>query len=159
MHTSDAKRRRITRTLLVLGTAVTGCLLVVEVHASVAGNAGMICPSRRHAPQAADRTRRKELTKLQAVALACAQSPSSKSPKTVVSIASGTFRNFMSGPLPDGFSPDRRVWFVYLSGVFPPPSCGPATPGGHHPTCPAPFTTAHIVLDYHTGAFLMGSEP
>lgn len=53
-----------------------------------------------------------------------------------------------------------EVWAVSLSGTFYPGSCGPApmppaTPG----PCPPAQTTALVLIDAATGAFIMASVP
>ena len=49
------------------------------------------------------------------------------------------------------------VWAVRLSGSFEPPSCGPVTSIPH--PCPSPATTALILIDATTGAFIQGMMP
>ena len=49
------------------------------------------------------------------------------------------------------------VWVVVLSGVFQPPSCGPMTATPH--PCPSPATTAQVLVDAQSGAFIQGTVP
>lgn len=49
------------------------------------------------------------------------------------------------------------VWAVRLSGSFQPPSCGPVTASPH--PCPAPATSALILIDARTGAFIQARMP
>jgi hypothetical protein len=49
------------------------------------------------------------------------------------------------------------VWAVLLSGSFQPPSCGPMTATPH--PCPSPATSALILIDARTGAFIEGMMP
>ena len=49
------------------------------------------------------------------------------------------------------------VWVVVLSGVFQPPSCGPMTATPH--PCPSPATTAQVLVDARSGAFIQGTMP
>jgi hypothetical protein len=49
------------------------------------------------------------------------------------------------------------VWAVRLSGSFQPPSCGPMTAIPH--PCPSPATSALILIDARTGAFIQGTMP
>jgi len=49
------------------------------------------------------------------------------------------------------------VWAVRLSGSFEPPSCGPITAVPH--PCPPPATSALILIDASTGAYVQGTMP
>jgi hypothetical protein len=53
--------------------------------------------------------------------------------------------------------PSTPVWAVRLSGSFQPPSCGPMTATPH--PCPSPATSALILIDATTGAFIQGTVP
>lgn len=54
-------------------------------------------------------------------------------------------------------SPEQWVWAIDIRGSFQPVGCGgsQSTPQ----PCPGPFTTAMIVLNYNTGAFLATWSP
>jgi hypothetical protein len=58
------------------------------------------------------------------------------------------------GTIVDASTP---VWAVLLSGSFQPPSCGPRTATPH--PCPSPATSALILIDARTGAFIEGMVP
>ena len=60
-----------------------------------------------------------------------------------------------------GSPPTRWVWSVVLRGTFGPPSCGALPFPGSHAACtpPPPATSARLILDYFTGAFLVASIP
>jgi hypothetical protein len=58
------------------------------------------------------------------------------------------------GTIVDASTP---VWAVRLSGSFQPPSCGPMTAIPH--PCPSPATSALILIDARTGAFIQGTMP
>ena len=52
---------------------------------------------------------------------------------------------------------ETPVWVVVLSGVFHFPSCGPMTATPH--PCLSPATSAQILVDARTGAFIQGRLP
>ena len=58
------------------------------------------------------------------------------------------------GQVVDG---NTAVWAVLLSGTFGPPSCGPMTATPH--PCPSPATTALVLIDARTGAFIQAAMP
>lgn len=79
--------------------------------------------------------------------------------------ASGDLISARVGPTA-GFSPglsvvpgDRVVWAITLAGSFP-FSCGPAPPpGSSHKACPPPATSATVLVDAQTGAFIATLVP
>lgn len=76
-------------------------------------------------------------------------------PVKVLSIKRSTY-----GPETRGGSivaADTPVWAVRLSSSFQPPSCGPYTATPH--PCPSPATSALILIDARTGAFIEGMMP
>jgi hypothetical protein len=79
----------------------------------------------------------------------------SDTPVSLVSASSGPFAHVVA-TTGDTMSATRLVWAVVFHGTFNAPSCGPAGPGPH--TCQS-NTTMLVVLDYKTGAFLMGQTP
>jgi hypothetical protein len=54
-------------------------------------------------------------------------------------------------------SPEQWVWAIDIRGSFQPVGCGDSQPTLQ--PCPGPFTTAMIVLNYNTGAFLATWSP
>lgn len=79
----------------------------------------------------------------------------SSTPVSLVSANSGPFANIVV-TTGDVVSANRMVWAVVFHGTFSAASCGPAGPGPH--TCQT-STTMLVVLDFQTGAFLMGQTP
>jgi hypothetical protein len=87
-----------------------------------------------------------------AVALA---NVSSTSPVTVTATTLTTYGAEAGGGLV--VAADTPVWAVRLSGSFPAFSCGPYTATPH--PCPSPATSALILVDARTGAFIQGRMP
>lgn len=76
-------------------------------------------------------------------------------PATVISARLSTY-----GAVADGghvVERDTLVWAVRLSGSFEPPSCGPVTAVPH--PCPPPATSALVLIDASTGAYVQGTMP
>ena len=80
----------------------------------------------------------------------------STTPVKVLSAKLSTYEaaNAGGGSIVDASTP---VWAVRLSGTFQPPSCGPMTATPH--PCPSPATSALILIDARTGAFIQGVMP
>lgn len=142
--------------LLIVAIGMGGTLLMLRGSVGLVVRSVAPCPAGRASGPAPDHG---PISQREVIAIACAQAPSSTTPRRVLSVTSGILSGFMSGSTPAGISPNRRVWAVLLSGTFPPASCGPPAPRGTHHSCPSPEHTAHVVLDYHTGKFLTGSVP
>lgn len=66
----------------------------------------------------------------------------------------------VEAPMSEVVDAGTEVWAVSLSGPFYPGSCGPAPiPPATPRPCPPPQTTALVLIDAATGAFIMGSVP
>jgi hypothetical protein len=89
-----------------------------------------------------------------ASATAIAQMGSATTVKVVSTRLSTYGAEAGGGSIVDATTP---VWAVRLSGSFQPPSCGPMTATPH--PCPSPATSALILIDARTGAFIQGTMP
>ena len=89
-----------------------------------------------------------------AAAMAIEQVGSSTTVKIVSTRLSTYGADAAGGAIADAHTP---VWAVLLSGTFQPPSCGPMTATPH--PCPAPATSALVLIDARTGTFLQGMVP
>jgi len=90
-----------------------------------------------------------------AAAATAIDSASSTIPVKVVSTKLSTYGAQAEGGSLRG--PGSPVWAVLLSGSFGFPSCGPMTATPH--PCPSPATSALILIDAQTGAFIEGFVP
>lgn len=79
----------------------------------------------------------------------------SEIPVTVLSMKLSTYGAEATGG--SIVAADTPVWALLLSGSFRPPSCGPMTATPH--PCPPPATSALILIDARTGAFIEGMMP
>ena len=113
--------------------------------------AGCVTQAPSPAPVSSERT---TITAEAATAVAVGQVVST-TPVKVVSRMLSTY-----GAEPGGASivaASTPVWAVRLSGSFTPPSCGPFTATPH--PCPSPPTSALVLIDARTGAFIQAEMP